>query len=489
MTKRANFSNDSLQDALRVMDEARAISGEFLAGLQDRPVAQPISAAELAERFNEPLPEDSSDPAETLASWMERAEPGIVASAGPRFFGFVIGGVTPAALGGDWLASALDQSGGIWAGSPAAAETELAVLRWLKELFHLPLEWHGVMTNGVTSGNLIGLAAARQWAGQRLGFDPAVDGLFGQPRIPVIVSGTTHASVIKALGTLGFGRGSVERIPSPSGRLDVAELEACLAQFSQPVIVVATAGEVNTGQFDDLTAISEICARHAHGAWLHVDAAFGLFAAASPRFAHRLKGIEHADSVASDAHKWLNVPYDSGFVFVRDETALRAAFAASGPYLSGSAGWDADDFSPEMSRRFRALPAWCALKAFGRDGYRQLIDQCVEHARSLANWIDATGGFEQLDRDAFQRAPFNVVCFRLEHEGLTPDELDALNRGAVTTIQKDGRVFITGTTWNGVTALRAAFVNWSTTEHDVNVLKQVLAEIRATLLSSNRGNR
>jgi glutamate/tyrosine decarboxylase-like PLP-dependent enzyme len=299
LTKRTPYS----EDLLRAMDEARAISGEFIAGLQDRPVAQPVSAAELAERFNEPLPENSSDPVETLASWIERAEPGIVASAGPRFFGFVVGGVTPAALGGDWLASALDQSGGIWAGSPAAAETELAVLRWLKELFHLPLEWPGVMTNGATTGNLIGLAAARQWAGQRLGFDPAVDGLFGQSRIPVIVSDATHASVIKALGTLGFGRGAVERIPAPSGRLDVAEFGARLAQFSQPVIVVATSGEVNTGQFDDLSAISEICSRHEPGAWLHVDAANPGTPPHSPHHPHHYQRSNRADTHTHNPHK------------------------------------------------------------------------------------------------------------------------------------------------------------------------------------------
>ena len=483
MTNRSN----SVDDALRVMDEARAISGEFWAGLSDRPVARQTSPEDLAGRFDEPLPEESSNPAATLSAWMERAEPGIVASVGPHFFGFVVGGVTPAALGGDWLATALDQSGGIWAGSPAAAETELAVLRWLKELFHLPLEWPGVMTNGATTGNLIGLAAARQWAGQRLGYDAAVDGLFGQPRIPVIVSDATHASVIKALGTLGFGRSSVERIPAPSGRLDLSALEFRIAKCAEPVIVVATAGEVNTGQFDDLAAISEICAQHVPGAWLHVDAAFGLFAAASPRFAHRLNGLERADSVSSDAHKWLNVPYDSGFVFVRDEAALRAAFSASGPYLSGSAGWDADDFSPEMSRRFRALPAWCALKAYGRTGYRHLVDRCVAHASLLASWVDATDGFALLNGDAFRQAPFNVVCFRLEREGCTSTELDDLNRCAVTTIQTDGRVFITGTKWNGVTALRAAFVNWSTCERDVELLQQVLAETRATLLASDRG--
>jgi glutamate/tyrosine decarboxylase-like PLP-dependent enzyme len=315
-----------------------------------------------------------------------------------------------------------------------------------------------------------------------------VDGLFGQPRIPVIVSDATHASVIKALGTLGFGRGSVECIPALSGRINVAALESCVANHAEPVIIVATAGEVNSGQFDDLAAISEICARHLPGAWLHVDAAFGLFAAASPRFAQRLRGIERADSVASDAHKWLNVPYDSGFVFVRDEAALRAAFSASGPYLSGSAGWDADDFSPEMSRRFRALPAWCALKAFGRSGYRSLVERCVDNAWSLANWIDASDGFALLNREPFQQAPFNVVCFRLEQADMAPEELDALNRSAVTTIQKDGRVFITGTMWHDVTALRAAFVNWSTTESDVELLKLVLAETRAMLLATNRGN-
>ena len=470
-----------------VLATAHGIASTFFAELPERPVATPVSAEELAARFAEPMPEDPAPPEATLVDWLERAEPGIVASAGPRFFGFVVGGVTPAALGGDWLASVLDQSGGIWAGSPAAAETELAVLRWLKELFHLPPEWHGVMTNGATTGNLIGLAAARQWAGQVLGYDPAVDGLFGQPRIPVIVSDATHASVIKALGTLGFGRNAVERVPAPLQRLDVAALEARLSQLAEPVIVVATAGEVNTGQFDDLATIAQICADHKPGAWLHVDAAFGLFAGVEPFIAHRLNGIERADSVASDAHKWLNVPYDSGFVFVRDEASLRSAFTTSSPYLAGSAGWDADDFSPEMSRRFRALPAWCALKAFGRSGYRDIVARSITFAVTLAEWVDDTEGFSLLNGYAFNDGPFNIVCFRLTHDPLSAGEIDRLNRDAVSAIQRDGRVFVTGTQLNGMAAIRAAFVNWSTTADDIKLLKQVLVETRMNLLAGLQG--
>ena len=442
------------------MEEAHALARAFVLGLPTRPVAHAPSPAEMATALDEPLPAESSDPAAAVGEWLRRAEPGIVASAGPRFFGFVLGGAMPAALGGDWLASAIDQCAGLWATSPAAAQTELVVLRWLKELFELPSEWVGTLTGGATMGNLVGLAAARQWAGARLGFDPATDGLSGNPPIPVVSSDAIHASAVKALGTLGFGRHSVRRVAVPDGRVDLVALEQAIDAISGPVVVVANAGEVNTGQFDDLGAIAELCAQHPGGAWLHVDAAFGLFAAASPRLRERVAGIERADSVAADGHKWLNVPYDCGFAFVRDAVALRAAFAASGPYIAGSAGWDADDYGPDFSRRFRGLAAWCALKAYGRAGYRALVERCVDHAVAFGRWVDATPELELMNAERMRHAPFNIVCFRYAPAALDDGATDALNRAAVAALQADGRVFVTGTTWAGRTALRAAFDNW-----------------------------
>ena len=469
---------DSSDDMKRALTRAHDLALAFLASLPNRPVSHVPTAAEMEAALDEPLPETGSDPADTVGEWFSRAERGITASPGPRFFGFVTGGSTPAALAGDWLASALDQNAGLWLGSAAAVQTELVVLRWLKELFHLPAEWSGALTSGATMSNLVGLAAARQWAGRRLGFDAANDGLAGKPAIPIVSSTEIHASAVKCLGTLGFGRNSVIRVFGPGGAIDLAALEATLAGIDGPVIVVANAAEVNTGQFDDVAAVAELCAAHPGGAWLHVDGAFGLFAAASPRFAHLSWGIDRADSVAADGHKWLNVPYDCGFAFVRDGAMLRESFSTAGAYIAPAGGWDPHTHVPEMSRRFRGLAAWCALKSFGREGYRQVVERCVDNAAAFAAWVDATPGFELMNP-----APLNIVCFRLTAERLDGDELDGLNREAVRAIQADGRAFVTGTTWAGRAAIRAAFDNWQTTTADVAILKAAVIDVRARLTS------
>lgn len=472
-------TDDLFADSQRAMASAHRLASGFLAGLADRQVSHAASPEEMAAALDEPLPERGSDPAGVVDEWFNRAERGITASPGPRFFGFVTGGVTPAALAGDWLASAIDQNAGLWAASPAAAQTELVTLRWLKELFGLPMEWSGALTSGATMSNLIGLAAARQWAGAKMGFDPALDGLGGHPPIAVVSSTEIHASAVKVLGTLGFGRQSVRKVPAPDGRIDLAALAATLAGIDGPVIMVANAAEVNTGQFDDLAGIADILGAHSSGAWLHVDAAFGLFAAASPTLRGLLNGIERADSVCSDGHKWLNVPYDCGFAFVRDAEHLRAAFAASGSYITASGGWDAHTHVPEMSRRFRALSVWCALKAYGREGYRAMVERCVENSGAFARWVDATPGL-QLMNDA----PLNIVCFRLAPAGRGDDAADALNRAAVAALQADGRVFVTGTVWAGRAAIRAAFDNWATGRRDIELLQEAVAEIGARLTAA-----
>jgi glutamate/tyrosine decarboxylase-like PLP-dependent enzyme len=455
------------------LDRVWELARTFVATLDTRPVGRAVTPEEMAAALDEPLPERGSDPSEVAGEWLLRAEPGIVASPGPRFFGFVNGGATPAALAGDWLASAIDQNAGPWLSSPAAAQTELTVLRWLKELFGLPPEWAGAMTSGATMSNLVGLAAARQWAGKRLGFDPAVDGLGGYPPIPVVSSTEIHASAIKALGTLGLGRASVRTLPAPDAAINLAALERELATIDGPVIVVGNAGDVNTGAFDDLDGMAGLCARHPGGAWLHIDAAFGLFAGASPRYRHLLHGIERADSVGADAHKWLNVPYDSGFAFVRDADMLRESFAASAAYIAPrpGAGWDSMSHVPEMSRRFRALAAWCAIKAYGRAGYPTMLERCCDNARAFADWVDEMPGLERM-----APVPLNMVCFRFAPPGLDDTETDAYNRAAVTAIQADGRAFVTGTTWHGRAAIRAAFDNWATTLRDVRVLEGVVRD-------------
>jgi len=476
-------AGDAFAAVTAALDRAHALAREWAGGLAGRPVSRRLGPEEMATLLDEPLPQQGSDPADVAAEWLDRAGPGIVASPGPRFFGFVNGGSTPAALAGDWLASAIDQNAGFWLSSPAAAQTELVVLGWLKALFGLPAGWSGAMTSGATMANLVGLAAARQWAGGRLGFDPAADGLAGHPPIPVVSSTEIHASALKALGTLGIGRAAVRLVPAPGGAVDLDALGAALGEIDGPVVVVANDGEVNTGAFDALDRVADLCQARPAGAWLHVDGAFGLFAAVSSRYRALVAGIDRADSVAADGHKWLNVPYDSGFAFVRDAEALRAAFSATGAYIApaAGAGWDPASHVPEMSRRFRALAAWCALKAYGREGSRDLVERCCANATAFADWVEATDGVELM-----APSPLNIVCFRVVAPGLTDDRLDALNHATVAAIQRDGRAFVTATTWRGRAAIRAAFDNWATTLDDVAILQQAVADARDTALEEDR---
>ena len=460
------------------MESAYALAHDYVLGLPDWPAGSAATRETLGAALNEPLPEHESDPALVAAEWFRRAAPGIVGSAGPRFFGFVLGGVTPAALAGDWLATTIDQNAGLWAISPAATQTEMVVIRWLKELFDLPEAWTGSLTAGATQSNTAALAAARQWAGARHGWDIASDGMIGCPPITVVSSAAIHASARKALANTGFGRDNVRTVPAPGGRIDVAALESALAGIDGPAIVVANAGEVNTGQFDDIAAVADLVEARQGGAWLHVDGAFGLFARASPKLRRLIAGIERADSVASDGHKWLNVPYDCGFVLFKDAENARATFTTQAAYLSGDGGWDADDYSLDMSRRFRALPAWCALKAYGRDGYRAMIERCVDNARAFIEWIDASPDLELMNANRLRETPLNIVCFRVIRHGWSDAEADEINLAAAARIRADGRAFVSGTVWEGRRCLRAAFDNWATTSEDVKILQDaVLSEI------------
>jgi glutamate/tyrosine decarboxylase-like PLP-dependent enzyme len=466
---------------IHALDRAHALARDFVLSLPDRRVGASVGADVLRVAFDEPLPEQGCDPAQALDDWMQRAAPGITASGGPRNFSFVIGGATPAALAGDVLASALDQVSALWVLSPAASHTDECVIRWLRELFGLPAGWAGSITNGATMAHVVGLAAARQWAAARLGFDAARDGLSGHPPIPVLSSTEIHASAIKSLSTLGFGRNTVRKLPAIQGSLDLAALDEALASIEGPAIVIANAAEVNTGAFDDLDAIADRCAAHPGAAWMHVDAAFGLYARLSERTAHYLKGIERADSVCADAHKWMNVPYDSGFAFVADERILLETFSMSAAYLETSreTGIDFAGYGPFSSAQFRGLPIWCTLKALGRDGYRDLVERCLDNAAMFGSWLEANPETELI-------APvnLNMVCWRYVPPGLNADEIDRFNREAVSAIQHDGRVFLTGTMWDGVQAIRSAFDNWATTADDVRILQDTVADVGRALQES-----
>ena len=427
--------------------------------------------------FDGSLPEVGAGAETALAELIEHGIPAATGSAGPRFFHFVTGGVTPAALGADWLASTLDQNAFAWASSPLASRLESVALRWLKDLFGLPASMGGVLTTGATMANFVGLAAARRWWGQQLGVDVEADGLAGLPQPRVYASGYVHSSDEKVLAMLGIGRSSIRRLVRDDvGRLDLAALEAELHAGGPPAILIAVAGEVNAGDFDPIDQMADLAERH--NAWLHVDGAFGLFARVTPRAAAQAKGVERAHSVIADGHKWLNVPYDCGFAFVREPMLLPGAFTASAAYLPSP-----DDphpnfgyLGPEMSRRARSLAVWATLRAYGRDGYRAMVERHLELATRLAARVDAAPDLERL-----ADVPLNVVCFRFRPPDARESDLDDLNGRLGEAIVGDGR-FLAGTTrYAGNVALRPAISNWRTTEADVDAFVDCVRELGARL--------
>jgi glutamate/tyrosine decarboxylase-like PLP-dependent enzyme len=451
----------------------------FLEVLDDRPV-RPEMAEKGLDAFDSPLPEEGDGALEAVRLLSQEGGKAAIGSAGPRFFHFVIGGVTPAALGADWVTSALDQNAGAWASSPMATKLEVVALDWLKDLFGLPAGWGGVLTTGATMANFTGLASARRWWGERHGVDVDEDGLGKLPPVPVLSSGYIHSTALKALSMLGIGRGSVNKLAKDSaGRLDLEAMDAALRDLrGAPAIIVANAGEVNAGDFDPIDAIADLAEKHS--AWLHVDGAFGLFAAISPGAAHLVRGIERADSVIADGHKWLNVPYDSGFAFVRDPSFLGGPFALQAAYLPR-----ADDpqpsfmhLTPESSRRARALTVWATLRAYGRTGYREMVERHLELAQRVAQRVDEAPDLERL-----AEVPLNIVCFRFRPADVAKSEVDELNRRLGEAVLEDGRVYVGTTVYEGKVAFRPAIVNWRTREDDVDELVNVIRELGAKLLT------
>jgi glutamate/tyrosine decarboxylase-like PLP-dependent enzyme len=443
-------------------------------------VGERTAGAAPFERLGTPLPEASDGALAALRELAEHAAVSATGSAGPRFFHFVTGGVTPAALGADWLASALDQNAFSWVSSPLAARLEETAIDWLKDLFGLPVEWGGVLTSGATMANFVGLGAARRWWAERHGVDVDEEGFAGLPPVPVFSSGYIHASALKALAMLGVGRAGVQTFSrDAAGRLDEAGLREALAALGgAPAILVGTAGEVNAGDFDPLDRLADLADEY--GAWLHVDGAFGLFARVSPRAAPLANGVERAHSVIADGHKWLNVPYDCGFAFFRDPGAIARTFAFSAAYLPPP-----DDphpnfgfLSPEASRRARSLAVWATLRAYGRSGYRELVERHLDLAQRLGRAVDAAPDLERL-----AEVPLNIVCFRYRPPDVSEDELDELNARLGEDVLADGRVYVGTTRYEGRVAFRPAIVNWRTEEEDVDLLVHVVRELGARLLA------
>ena len=440
----------------------------YLQGLPDRPVTSRASLAQLRETLGGPLPERPHDPREVIAGLAAAAEPGVIASSSGRFFGFVIGGATPAALAADWLTSTWDQNAGLYVLGPAASVIEEVAGAWLAELLGLPA---GVSVGYVTGGqmaNWSGLAIGLHEVLRRAGWDLRSAGLWGAPRVRVLAGQGRHGTVDRALRFLGAGGDAIVPVESDDqGRMRPDALRQALDRSGGPAIVCAQVGDVNSGAIDPVGEICELA--HRHGAWVHVDGAFGMWAAASPRLRPLVAGVELADSWATDAHKWLNVPYDSGLVFCAHPEAHRAVMGTRAGYLmlGGDDERDPLDYNPEHSRRARGFAVYAALRALGRQGVAELVERCCALARRFAAQLGAAEGVEVLNQ-----VVLNQVMVRFAAAGDDGDDSDdagdARTRRVVDRVQRDGTCWMSGTTWRGRAAMRISVSNWSTDEADVD---------------------
>ncbi len=445
-----------MPDRTQALDAAAEHARRFLDGVDERPVRSEVDMRGVVDALGGRLPERGEDPVAVVEALAAGAEPGLVATPGPRYFGFVIGGSLPAALAADWLVSAWDQCAAFHSLSPAGAAIEQIAGEWVLDLLGLPEDAGVGFVTGGQGANTTCLAAARHAVLMRAGWDVARDGLIGAPRVHIVCGAQAHATIYSALRLIGLGDSTAIKVPADGqGRMTVAALRDTLAGLDGPVIVCAQAGNVATGAFDDLGAIADACAER--GAWLHVDGAFGMWAAASPSLRHLTAGAERADSWAVDAHKWLNVPYDCGIAIVADAAAVHAAMGMSGSYLVVDPGTrDNTNYVPESSRRARSVPVYAALRSLGREGVAEMVERNCAQARQMAARLAEIEGAEVLND-----VVLNQVLVRL------PGDDDA-NRAVIAAVQKDGTCWLGGAEWGGRAVMRVSICNWSTTDEDID---------------------
>jgi glutamate/tyrosine decarboxylase-like PLP-dependent enzyme len=441
---------------MTALRRAAELAEEHLATLRDRPVRADVTYEDLVAALDEPLPEQGADDVAVLEQLVAAAGPGVVANPGPRYFGFVTGGALPAALGADWLTSAWDQNAFSRVSSPGAAAIEAVAERWVLEALGLPRTAAVGFATGATTSNFTCIAAARHALLERAGWDVEQQGLAGAPPIRVIVGEHVHASLLLALRYAGLGAPTTIVPADEQGSMRAGELEV----GDGPTLICAQAGEVGSGASDPLEAI----AAAKRDAWLHIDGAFGLWAAASPKHRHLVSGAERADSWAVDAHKWLNVPYDGGLAIVADPTALKAAMGVRASYLPDSEGREPLDHVPEMSRRARAIPVYAALRSLGRSGLAELVERNCALARRLAAAMDGVA-------EVLNDVVLNQVLLRFDD--------DATTQKVVEEVQSGGEAWLGGTVWHGRAAVRVSVSNWSTTEDDIDRLAAALKAARS----------
>ena len=448
------FSNN-LSPLLR---EAALRAGAYLDGIHDRRVSPSRGAVEHLRELDIPFPESPLPPVDVIAQLDRLGSPATVANAGGRYFGFVNGGTMPAALAANWLTAAWDQNVALRVMSPAVAAIEDVVLRWVREILGVPHGCGGGFVTGATAANFAGLAAARHALLARAGWDVERDGLFGAPPMTVVVGDEVHVSLLKALGLLGLGRARVQRVPvDGQGRMQAD----ALPRLDERTIVCLQAGNVNTGAFDPAT---EICARAGEaGAWVHVDGAFGLWASASPKYAHLVDGFDLADSWSTDAHKWPNCTYDCGIVLVKDPAALQAAMSVAAAYLTPGSEREPSHYTPEMSRCARAVELWAALRSLGRSGLANLIDRTCAHAQRFASTLRGHGC------EILNDVVINQVLVSFGSPEIT--------RRVIARLQEDGTCWCGGTEWQGRTAMRISVSSWKTTDADVDASLAAMVRI------------
>ena len=432
-------------------------AADFLETLGERSIREDATVEELREALGGPLPDGPTDPGEVVGALADAAEPGVVGIPSGRYFGFVIGGGLPAAVAADWLTTIWDQNAGLYVAGPSAAVVEEVAGAWLADLLGLPDGVAVAFVTGCQMAHVTALLAARHHVLARAGWDVNADGLQGAPRLRIVAGEERHTTLDRALRFIGIGASQIELADADGeGRMDPEALRRVLRDGEGPTIVCAQAGNVNTGAFDPLEEIAD--AAHEAGAWLHVDGAFGMWAYASPRLRHLVAGVDRADSWATDAHKWLNVPYDCGLAFCAHPASHQAAIGVRAAYLiHADEGGPRDqmDWTPEFSRRARGFAVYAALRQLGRTGVAELVERCCDNARLFAELLEGREGARILND-----VVLNQVLVRFGDD-------DAITQDVVRRVQEDGTCWLSGTTWQGVGAMRISVSNWRTTAEDV----------------------
>jgi glutamate/tyrosine decarboxylase-like PLP-dependent enzyme len=458
-----------------LLGETAGLAADYLEGLAERPVGASAGVQELRLSLGGPLPEGPTDPQEVVASLAQAVEPGLVASAGGRYFGFVIGGAAPVALAADWLTSAWDQNAGLYVCGPSAAVAEEVAGAWTAELLGLPEGVSFGFVTGCQMAHVTALAAARHSVFARVGWDINELGLIGAPPAQVLVGAERHATVDRALRFLGLGAASIVAVGADGeGRMIPAALADALERAAGPTIVCAQVGNVNTGSCDPLNEIADLTEQA--DAWLHVDGAFGVWAAASPALRHLVAGIERADSWATDAHKWLNVPYDSGIAFCAHPDAQQAAMSVRAGYLvhaEPDGPRDQLDWNPEFSRRARGFAVYAAIRSLGRSGVAELIERCCSHARRFRDELAAAPRVEVLNEVVLNQVLVRFLDSAGDHDRRT--------RAVIEAVQNDGTCWLSGTSWHGMSAMRISVSSWATTSEDVDRSIQAILQAATDL--------